>query len=55
MDNAYRGHAGCALTVPTAAVTYPSLRMVDDGLGHEHWGVQDSPARLQQLGAVPVG
>ena len=29
------------------------MRMGDDGLGHEHWGVLDSLAMMQQLGAVP--
>ena len=27
----------------------------DDGLVHEHWGVMDSLAMMQQLGAVPAG
>ncbi|MGZ6267614.1 MAG: ester cyclase [Candidatus Limnocylindrales bacterium] len=27
----------------------------DDGLVHEHWGVIDSLAMMQQLGAVPAG
>jgi steroid delta-isomerase-like uncharacterized protein len=29
------------------------LRMGDDGLAHEHWGVFDTFAMMQQLGAVP--
>jgi predicted ester cyclase len=28
-------------------------RFGDDGLAHEHWGVFDSLAMLQQLGAIP--
>ncbi|HEY5186808.1 MAG TPA: ester cyclase [Actinomycetes bacterium] len=31
------------------------LRFGDDGLVHEHWGVMDSLAMMQQLGAVPAG
>lgn len=31
------------------------MRLGDDGLGHEHWGVMDSLAMMQQLGAVPDG
>jgi steroid delta-isomerase-like uncharacterized protein len=30
-------------------------RFGDDGLAHEHWGVMDSLAMMQQLGAVPEG
>jgi steroid delta-isomerase-like uncharacterized protein len=29
------------------------IRFGDDGLAHEHWGVVDSLALMQQLGAVP--
>jgi predicted ester cyclase len=29
------------------------LRFGDDGLAHEHWGVMDALAMMQQLGAVP--
>jgi steroid delta-isomerase-like uncharacterized protein len=29
------------------------IRFGDDGLAHEHWGVFDSLAMMQQLGAVP--
>ena len=29
------------------------MRMGDDGLCHEHWGVLDALAMMQQLGAVP--
>jgi steroid delta-isomerase-like uncharacterized protein len=31
------------------------MRMGDDGLAHEHWGVMDSLAMMQQLGMVPEG
>jgi steroid delta-isomerase-like uncharacterized protein len=29
------------------------LRFGDDGLVHEHWGIMDQLAMMQQLGAVP--
>ena len=29
------------------------LRFGDDGLAHEHWGVIDALAMMQQLGAIP--
>ncbi len=31
------------------------VRFGDDGLAHEHWGVFDVMAMMQQLGAVPEG
>jgi steroid delta-isomerase-like uncharacterized protein len=31
------------------------IRFGDDGLAHEHWGVMDSMAMMQQLGLVPEG
>jgi len=31
------------------------MRLGDDGLCHEHWGVMDALAMMQQLGAVPEG
>ena len=31
------------------------VRFGDDGLAHEHWGVLDALAMMQQLGAVPEG
>ena len=31
------------------------IRFGDDGLAHEHWGVFDMMAMMQQLGAVPEG
>lgn len=31
------------------------IRFGDDGLAHEHWGVFDALAMLQQLGVVPDG
>ena len=30
------------------------IRFGDDGLAHEHWGVFDTLAMMQQLGAIPV-
>ncbi len=30
------------------------VRFEDDGLGHEHWGVADVMAMMQQLGVVPM-
>ena len=29
------------------------IRFGDDGLAHEHWGVVDMMAMMQQLGVVP--
>jgi predicted ester cyclase len=29
------------------------IRFGDDGLAHEHWGVFDALALMQQLGAIP--
>ena len=31
------------------------LRVGEDGLVHEHWGVFDQLAMMQQLGAIPEG
>jgi steroid delta-isomerase-like uncharacterized protein len=31
------------------------VRFGDDGLAHEHWGVFDALAMMQQLGVVPEG
>ena len=31
------------------------MRFGDDGLAHEHWGLMDSLAMMQQLGAIPEG
>lgn len=31
------------------------MRWGDDGLCHEHWGVTDQFAMMQQLGAIPEG
>jgi steroid delta-isomerase-like uncharacterized protein len=31
------------------------IRFGEDGLAHEHWGVVDTMAMMQQLGAVPDG
>jgi len=30
------------------------IRFGDDGLAHEHWGVVDTMAMMQQLGVVPA-
>jgi predicted ester cyclase len=30
------------------------FRLGDDGLVHEHWGVLDALAMMQQLGVVPA-
>ncbi len=31
------------------------VRFGDDGLAHEHWGVMDIMAMMQQIGAIPSG
>ncbi len=31
------------------------LRLGDDGLAHEHWGVMDMMSMMQQLGVAPSG
>ena len=31
------------------------IRFGDDGLAHEHWGVMDALALMQQVGAIPDG
>jgi steroid delta-isomerase-like uncharacterized protein len=31
------------------------MRLGDDGLVHEHWGVFDAMKMMQQLGAIPEG
>ncbi len=31
------------------------IRFGDDGLAHEHWGVMDALAIMQQVGAIPEG
>ena len=31
------------------------IRFGDDGLAHEHWGVVDLMAMMQQLGVIPEG
>jgi steroid delta-isomerase-like uncharacterized protein len=40
---------------PVAVNLIDITRFGDDGLAHEHWGVVDQLALLQQLGAIPVG
>ena len=51
-------HQGPFMDMPATAkrIDVPFIdimRMGDDGLGHEHWGIQDTLAMMQQLGAVP--
>ncbi|HEY4620259.1 MAG TPA: ester cyclase [Gaiellaceae bacterium] len=53
-------HQGEFLGIPaTGKSIYVQLidivRFGDDGLGHEHWGVFDAMAMMQQLGVVPEG
>jgi steroid delta-isomerase-like uncharacterized protein len=31
------------------------VRLGDDGLAHEHWGVMDMLSLMQQIGAIPEG
>jgi steroid delta-isomerase-like uncharacterized protein len=31
------------------------MRFGDDGRAHEHWGIADQFAMMQQLGAIPAG
>ncbi|MFO7531049.1 MAG: ester cyclase [Candidatus Limnocylindrales bacterium] len=31
------------------------IRFGDDGLAHDHWGVMDALALMQQVGAIPDG
>ena len=31
------------------------IRFGDDGLAHEHWGIMDGIAMMQQLGVMPEG
>jgi predicted ester cyclase len=31
------------------------IRFGDDGLAHDHWGVMDALAMMQQVGAIPDG
>ena len=42
---------GKAIDVPLIDI----IRFGDDGLAYEHWGVFDTMAMMQQLGAVPGG
>ena len=43
------------MTARTDAGPGRIIRFDDDGLAHEHWGVLDLMAMMQQLGAVPDG
>jgi steroid delta-isomerase-like uncharacterized protein len=40
---------------PVAVQAIDIIRFGDDGLAHEHWGVLDAMAMMQQLGVVPEG
>jgi predicted ester cyclase len=40
---------------PVAVNLIDITRFGDDGLAHEHWGVVDQFALMQQLGAIPAG
>ena len=47
---------GMPATGKSAAVNLIDItRFGDDGLAHEHWGVVDQLALMQQLGAIPAG
>ena len=43
--------SGKSIDVPLIDI----IRFGDDGLAHEHWGVVDMMAMMQQLGVVPAG
>jgi steroid delta-isomerase-like uncharacterized protein len=46
---------GMPATGKSAAVNLIDItRFGDDGLAHEHWGVVDQLALMQQLGAIPA-
>jgi steroid delta-isomerase-like uncharacterized protein len=42
---------GRSVSVPLIDI----IRFDDDGIAHEHWGVFDAMAMMQQLGVVPEG
>ena len=47
---------GMPATGKSVDVNLIDIHMVgDDGLVHEHWGVMDALAMMQQVGAVPAG
>ena len=53
-------HEGEFLGIPATGKSFDVqlvdiIRFGDDGLAHEHWGVFDTMAMMQQLGVVPVG
>jgi steroid delta-isomerase-like uncharacterized protein len=53
-------HQGAFMGVPATGKSVDVqlidiLRFGDDGLAHEHWGVFDALAMMQQLGVVPEG
>jgi steroid delta-isomerase-like uncharacterized protein len=53
-------HRGALLVMPATGKSV-DVQLIDmflfggDGLVHEHWGVMDALAMMQQLGAVPAG
>ena len=53
-------HQGAFMDIPATGKSVDVqlidiMRFGDDGLTHEHWGVLDALAMMQQLGAVPAG
>ena len=53
-------HQGAFMGMPATGRSvsvhlFDMFRFGDDGLVHEHWGVIDSMAMMQQLGALPAG
>jgi steroid delta-isomerase-like uncharacterized protein len=53
-------HSGTYMGIPATGKSIKMqgidiLRFADDGLVHEHWGVMDVMAMMQQLGVVPEG
>ena len=53
-------HSGDFMGMPATgrsvdAGLFDMFAVGDDGLVHEHWGVMDQLAIMQQLGAVPAG
>jgi predicted ester cyclase len=53
-------HQGEFMGIPATGKTGAAdlidiTRFGDDGLAHEHWGVVDMLAMMQQLGVIPAG
>jgi len=51
-------HQGEFMGIPASGKSFDVqlidiIRFDDDGLAHEHWGVFDALAMMQQLGAIP--